>query len=96
MPNAGEYRQVVTVAAFFLTPFMGSAVNIALPWIGAEFKMDAMPLSWVATAFLITAGVLLVPFGKWADLYGRRRVFLRGMVILSIASFGLISPIQLR
>jgi EmrB/QacA subfamily drug resistance transporter len=68
---------------------MGSAVNIALPSIGAEFKMDAMLLSWVATAFLITAAVLLVPFGKWADLYGRRRVFLRGMVIVSLASFGL-------
>ena len=91
VPNAGEYRatQVVTVVAAFLTPFMGSAVNIALPAIGAEFKMDALLLSWVATAFFITAAVFLVPFGKWADLYGRRRVFLRGLVIISLASFGL-------
>jgi EmrB/QacA subfamily drug resistance transporter len=90
-PDAGEYHatQVVTVVASFLTPFMGSAVNIALPSIGAEFKMDAIALSWVATAFFITAAVFLVPFGKWADLYGRRRVFLRGMVIVALASLGL-------
>lgn len=80
---------IVATVASFLTPFMGSAINIALPAIGAEFRMSALTLSWVATIYLMTASVLLVPFGKWADMYGRKAVFLSGMAVYSLASLGL-------
>jgi len=70
----------------FLTPFMGSAINIALPSIGKEFAMDAILLSWVATAYLLAAAVFLVPFGKIADIHGRKRVFGYGVLVYSIAS----------
>ncbi|HWQ66660.1 MAG TPA: MFS transporter [Methanospirillum sp.] len=76
----------IAVLAGFLTPFDGSAVNIALPTIGAEYLMDAISLSWVSTAYLLSSAVFLVPFGKIADLYGRKKVFLYGISIFTASS----------
>ena len=77
----------IAILAGFLTPFDGSAVNIALPSIGAEFHMDAIALSWVATAYLLSSALFLVPFGKIADIYGRKKIFLYGLAIFTAASF---------
>lgn len=77
---------LIAVLAGFITPFDGSAVNIALPTLGGEFHMDAIALSWVATAYLLASAVFLVPFGKIADIYGRKKVFLYGIAIFSLAS----------
>ena len=84
---------LVATLASFLTPFMASSINIALPSIGKDFGMDAVSLSWVATAYLLAAAVFLVPFGKIADIYGRKRIFTYGMIIYTAASLLLaISP----
>ena len=88
-PVVGTGKQVVLLIAIlagFITPFDGSAVNIALPAIGAEFHMDAIALSWVATAYLLSSALFLVPFGKIADIYGRKKIFLYGITIFSISS----------
>lgn len=80
---------LIAVLAGFITPFDGSAVNIALPTLGAEFHMDAIALSWVATAYLLASAVFLVPFGKIADIYGRKKIFLYGIAIFSFASLSM-------
>jgi EmrB/QacA subfamily drug resistance transporter len=49
--------------------------------------MDAVALSWVATAYLLAAALFLVPFGKIADIYGRKRIFLYGIAVFTLASF---------
>ena len=77
---------LVATLASFLTPFLGSAVNVALPAIGSDLGMDAVHLSWVATAFLLTSAVCLVPCGRLADLVGRPKVFLAGMGVFTLAS----------
>jgi EmrB/QacA subfamily drug resistance transporter len=79
---------VMLIAAMssFLTPFTGSSVNIALPSINRELLMSAVSLTWVATAYLLAAAMFLVPFGRVADIKGRKRVFLYGMVIDALAS----------
>ena len=76
---------IATLAAFFI-PFMGSSVNIALPTIGEEFGMDAVSLSWVATSFLLAAAMFLLPFGRLADIHGRKRFFAWGIAIYTLAS----------
>ena len=65
---------------------MGSSINIALPTIGREFAMDAIVLGWVATAYLLAAAMFLVPFGRIADIYGRKRVFVSGITLYTLAS----------
>jgi EmrB/QacA subfamily drug resistance transporter len=65
---------------------MVSSVNIALPAMQREFGVDAVLLSWVATAYLLASVVALVPFGKLSDILGRKRVFLWGTALFSAAS----------
>jgi EmrB/QacA subfamily drug resistance transporter len=77
---------LVTTVGAFLNPFMSSAINIALPSIGDELAMNAILLSWVATAFLLAATMFLVPLGRIADIYGRKRIFTYGMIIYTAAS----------
>lgn len=70
----------------FVNPFMGAAVNIALPKIGEEFSMNAVTMSWVAMSFLLASAVILVPMGKLADMYGRKKIFLMGNGVVAVAS----------
>lgn len=77
---------LVSTLASFLTPFMASSVNIALPSIGTEFSMDAISLSWVSTSFLLTGVMFLVPFGRLADIYGRKRIFIYGILLHTLSS----------
>jgi EmrB/QacA subfamily drug resistance transporter len=77
---------IVTSFASFITPFIGSATNIALPSIGKEFSANAVTLSWVATAFLLSAAVFLAPFGRLADIVGRKKIFNLGLIITTIFS----------
>lgn len=76
----------ITAFASFITPFLGSSINVALPDIGDHFNMGAVTLSWVTTIYLLSSAVFLVPFGKLADIYGRRKVFVIGVSIVSLSS----------
>jgi EmrB/QacA subfamily drug resistance transporter len=78
----------VAVLASFLTPFIGSSVSVALPTIDKEFGLDAIMLGWVVTAYLLAAAIFLVPFGRLADIKGRKKVFAYGIIIDAIASIG--------
>ena len=59
-------------------PMMLSAVNVALPSIAADLSMDAVLLSWVPMAFLISSAALVLSFGRLADMFGRKRMYLIG------------------
>lgn len=72
--------------ASFLTPFMGSSVNVALPAMGSELGMDAYSLGWVTLSFLLSAAAFLVPMGRLADIRGRKRVFMVGCAFYSMSS----------
>jgi len=77
---------VVAMLSSFFAPFMASSINVALPSIADEFEMDAVLLTWVATSYLLSAAVFMVPFGKLADIHGRKRIFILGMWVFGIAS----------
>jgi len=77
---------ILVMFTSFITPFIGSAINLALPMIAHEFGLNAVTMSWVTMAFLLSSAVFLVPLGKLADIFGRKRVFLTGNVVLALAS----------
>jgi EmrB/QacA subfamily drug resistance transporter len=77
----------VVCAAFFMTVLDVSIVNVALPTIGKSLSFSRDDLQWVVTAYAITFGGFLLLGGRAADLLGRRRVFLTGVVIFTAASF---------
>jgi len=91
MNNAVNKRTVLVVAALspFLATFMASSINIALPSIGREFQMNAVLLGWVATAYILASATCLLPFGRLADIHGRKRILTWGISIFTIASLAL-------
>lgn len=78
---------VICMAAA-LVPFLGSSVNLALPQIARDYGMNSIMQSWVLTSFLMTSAILQVPFGRLADMIGRKRVFLYGLGIITASSIG--------
>ena len=76
------------IVTSFINPFLGAAINIALPAIAGDLSMGTVGMSWVAMAFLLSSAIFLVPLGKLADIRGRRTVFLTGNVIIAITSLG--------
>lgn len=78
---------VVVTLTSVLTPFMGSSINIALPAIGKALQINAVLLSWVATSYLLAAAVFLVPFGRLADIQGRKKIFIFGIAGFTLSSF---------
>jgi len=77
---------ILITAASIMNPFLISAVNVALPSIGEHFHMHAVALSWVNSALLLASSVFLVPFGRIADIYGRKLIFLVGTIIYTVSS----------
>ena len=77
---------LVATMTFFLFPFVASSVNIALPSIGRDLSLDAVTLAWVATAYLLSSAAFLVPFGRMADIYGRKKIFTLGIIIFTLTS----------
>ena len=66
----------------FSMPMMLSAVNVALPSIVDDLAMDAVMLSWVPMAFLMASAALVLTFGRLADMFGRKRLYLIGTTAL--------------
>ena len=64
----------------------GTVVNVALPAIARDFHASLADLQWVVTAYLLTLGSLMVIGGSLGDLFGRRRVFLIGLVGFGLTS----------
>src|SRR5918995_2223309 len=84
-------RTRLTVAVVCLGAFMGGLdlfiVNVAFPDLARDFAgADLASLSWVLNAYAIVFAALLVPAGRWADAYGRKRVFLLGLALFTAAS----------
>ncbi len=73
-------------AAQFMLVIDVTVVNVALPSIGRDLALDRAALTWVATAYTLLFGSLLLLGGRLADTFGRRRVFLIGLGIFTVAS----------
>ena len=70
----------------FFTPFLGSAINVALPSIEREFSMNALMSSWVQASYLLAAAISLLPAGKLADIYGRKKIYSIGIAVFALAT----------
>lgn len=76
-----KFILLASTLASFLTPFMGSATNLALPAVARAFELSAVTLGWTVTAYLLTTAIFLVPMGRLADMVGRRRIFITGISV---------------
>ncbi|TRV81891.1 MFS transporter [Streptomyces sp. 130] len=77
---------LVLCAAQFMVSLDFSVLNVALPVLGADLGLSRSGLQWAITAFALPSGGFLLLFGRIADLYGRRRLFLTGLAVFGAAS----------
>ena len=82
-------RSVLLVSTFaaFLTPFLGSAINLALPAIGKDLNASAIGLGWIASSFILSSAIFLLPFGRLADIIGRKKIFTTGIFLFTVSTF---------
>src|SRR6059058_2154166 len=88
---APELRKWWTLFAVAFGLFMimldNTVVNVALPSIRKDLGISISELEWVVNGYALTFGVLLLTGGKLADMFGRRRIFMVGLVIFTASSF---------
>lgn len=77
----------VVSAVQFLTPFMMSAVAVALPTIGREFTASAVQLGLAETVYVLALSIFLLPAGRLGDIHGRRKIFIVGVGLFTLATF---------
>ncbi len=63
-----------------------TAINVAIPAIEKSFKADVDTIQWLVNGYILSFGVLMVTFGRLADIFGRRKVFFIGLVIFGLSS----------
>ncbi len=76
---------IIVSYASFIIPMMGLSVNVALPSIGRDLNADAILLNWIITAFVMGSAIVVVPIGRIADIYGRKKIFLLGALLCCIS-----------
>ncbi|HYZ76534.1 MAG TPA: DHA2 family efflux MFS transporter permease subunit [Gaiellaceae bacterium] len=90
MPDAPNRRSWLTLAvvgaAFFMTVLDVAIVNVAIPSIQRDLNIAEETVQWVITAYAITFGGFLLLGGRMADLLGRRRIFVVGLILFTAAS----------
>jgi EmrB/QacA subfamily drug resistance transporter len=92
MTTAQEYLQrrwtalILLCVAQFVVVLDASIVNVALPSIGKGLDFSEQNLPWVVNAYVIAFGGFLLLGGRAADLLGRRRVFMAGLLVVGVAS----------
>ena len=80
------FALLLVCAAQLMLVLDGTIVNVALPVIGDSLGFSEVGLSWVVNAYLLTFGGFLLLGGRAGDLFGRRRVFMAGLVLFTVAS----------
>src|SRR5436309_11191985 len=76
----------VVGAAFFMTILDVAIVNVAIPSIEHDLKISGQTVEWVVIAYAIAYGGFLLLGGRMADLLGRRRIFVAGLIVFTLSS----------
>ncbi len=85
-PRAKNLALLLLAMTQFVIVIDASIVNVALPTIGTSLHFSRADLSWVVNAYTLTFGGFLLLGGRLADLIGRRRMFISGLILFSLAS----------
>ena len=85
-PRAKTFALILLAATQFVVVLDASIVNVALPSIGEDLNFAQDDLSWVVNAYVLIFGGFLLLGGRMADLLGRRRMFIAGLLLFGVAS----------
>jgi len=81
-----SYILISLALAPFLSNFVITALNIALPTMALDLNITAVPLGWIPTSYLITLTIFLIPAAKLGDISGRKKLFNWGLILFTVGS----------
>lgn len=87
MTKSQKITLTVVMVSSFIATFTGSALNLSVPDMGEEFSVSGATVGWVVTAYILAATAFSVPFGRLADLKGRKRVLTAGIFVFGLSAF---------
>ncbi|MDI6879860.1 MAG: MFS transporter [Desulfitobacteriaceae bacterium] len=85
-PTGKKYILSSIAVGAFLSTFDGGVVNVGLPKMASEFQVSITMIQWVPSVYLLTMSALLIVFGTLADMYGRKRIYNGGYVLVAVFS----------
>ncbi len=86
MGSRGTWLMVAVSMALFCVQIDYFAINLALPQMASDFGSTATDLQWIISIYMVTLGALMVPAGRLADIFGRKRILLIGIALFGLAS----------
>lgn len=85
-PPVTSIALIIVCAGYLIAPLGMAAVNVAIPALALDLQANAMKVGWLPTIYILSNVAFLLPFGKLADNYGRKRVFVAGLVLNAVAA----------
>ncbi|GAB4116574.1 MAG: MFS transporter [Candidatus Caldatribacteriota bacterium] len=77
---------VSSILGSFITPYIISSINVAIPHLGREFQLSTSAMNWIVLSLTLFMAVFILPFGRLADIYGRKKLLLLGISVFTLAS----------
>jgi EmrB/QacA subfamily drug resistance transporter len=77
---------IIVCAGYLIAPLGMAAVNVAIPALALDLQANAMKVGWLPTIYILSNVAFILPFGKLADNYGRKRVFVAGLLLNAVAA----------
>ena len=96
--NVNKTILATTSLGAFISPFMVSSVNIAMPSISNDFTLSSTILNWIPLSFTLSMAIFVMLFGRLADIVGRKKVLLFGVILFTVSSLicaASINPVML-
>ncbi|MFC4698855.1 MFS transporter [Glaciecola siphonariae] len=84
--NLSTFALIAVCAGYLIAPMGMAAVNVAIPTMAEDLNANAMKVGWLPTLYILANVAFMLPFGKLADNYGRKRVYVLGLLLNAIAA----------
>jgi EmrB/QacA subfamily drug resistance transporter len=78
---------IAVCTGYLIAPMGMAAVNVAIPALAEDLQANAMKVAWLPTLYILANVAFMLPFGKLADNYGRKRIFALGLLLNALSAF---------
>ncbi|WP_158971795.1 MFS transporter [Paraglaciecola sp. L3A3] len=85
--SVAKFALIIVCLGSIIGPLGMASVNIAIPDLAADLQANAKMVSWLPTLFILSSVMFMLPAGKFADNFGRKRVYASGLALNAFASF---------
>ncbi|WP_371195511.1 MFS transporter [Glaciecola sp. SC05] len=80
------YALIAVCVGYLIAPMGMAAVNVAIPTLAADLQANAIKVGWLPTLYILANVAFMLPFGKLADNYGRKRIYVLGLILNALAA----------